>query len=276
MIPSDNSKLKSLWGIHLWHSDMSSCSQRVRIALAEKGLEYTSHIINLHKGENASEAYQSIHPQGLVPAMVIDGVLYIESIDLIDEIDCRGGKPLLRPSDTKALSEMDVLMRRADQAQLALKLLTFEFLFSAAPPPSKEAFDAFQKNHKNEYLKKFFRDFTKGFSRDRLKKAVCESDDDFIVLEKYLSDGRQFLVGDSFSLADIAWMPNFHRFALLGWPFKNYPRLNEWFDRVKMRRSFQTGLLDWEPKAFIDLVGPTIIARQKAGDGVASYIKDAK
>lgn len=271
-IRSKNKYLKYLRGLHLWHADMSSCSQRVRIALSEKGLIYTSHLINLQAGENASAAYQSIHPQGLVPAMVIDGELFVESIDIIDEINRQEEEPFLIPKDTRAASEMDVLMKRADEAQPALKLLTFEFLFNAAPPPPKDVFDAFQKNHKNEYLKTFFRDFAKGFSRDRVTEAVRKSQGDFMFLETILSDGRPYLAGGQFSLADIAWMPNFRRFALFGWPFEKYPGLHSWFERVKTRPSHKQGLLDWEPKPFLHLVGPKIAARELAGDGVASYI----
>ena len=78
--------LKSLEGLHLWHAPMSSCSQRVRIALAETGRAYESHVINLEKDEHATPEYQAIHPKGLVPALVDNGHLFIESIDIIRHI----------------------------------------------------------------------------------------------------------------------------------------------------------------------------------------------
>jgi GST-like protein len=36
-------------GLHLWHGDFSSCSQRVRITLAEKNLNWESHLISITK-----------------------------------------------------------------------------------------------------------------------------------------------------------------------------------------------------------------------------------
>lgn len=53
-IPTSNPELTGLEGIHLWHAGLSTCSQRVRITLAELKQSYESHIVNLHAGENAS------------------------------------------------------------------------------------------------------------------------------------------------------------------------------------------------------------------------------
>ena len=270
-IDTNNAALKTLKGMHIWHADMSSCSQRVRIALAEKNQNYTGHLINLHAGENASEEFQAIHPKGLVPAMVIDGKLYIESVDIIDEIDRHDGTPTLRPTDGTE-DEVLRIMSVADKAQTPLKLLTFEFLFSAAPPPPIEILEAFQRNHKNEYLKKFHRDFGAGFSRDRVYEAAAQCHIDFKMLDNLLADGRPYLAGENFSLADVAWMPNFHRFDLILWPFENYPHLKAWFASVKQRKSYQDGLVDWEPEGFNDMVAPAIAARKKKGDGVDAYL----
>ena len=272
--PIDKS-LKALSGIHLWHAPMSSCSQRVRIALAEKGLEFTGHLIDLNGGENATEEYQRIHPDGLVPAMVINGDLIIESIDIILEIDERFHFRSLTPMNGNSESAMRELLQRANTAQSSLKLLTFEFLFRAAPPPSEESFDDFQRTHKNEALKKFHRDFAEGFSRERVKDSVAKSDEDFSALDALFVDGRSYLGGDRFSLADIAWMPNFHRFELINWPFDRYPNLPAWFERVKERPSYRTGLVEWEPGKLLDIVRPTLNERVRNGDGIEQYLSSA-
>lgn len=120
--PQDQS-LKALKGLHLWHAPMSSCSQRVRITLSEVNRPFESHVIHLENDEHASAEYQRIHPKGLVPAIVDDGRLYIESVDIISHIAGDGTQLAARAG--KNLLEM------ADSAQLDLKLLTFEFLFRA-------------------------------------------------------------------------------------------------------------------------------------------------
>lgn len=266
-IESVDASLKSLQGIHLWHAALSSCSQRVRLALQEKGLSFESHEIDLQAGENASEAYQRIHPKGLVPAMVIDGDLFVESVDIILEIDRRFPQPplMFEVSDTKAILE------RADAAHPSLKLLTFEFLFSVAPPPPRAHKDAFQRDHKNVDLKKFHADFAAGFERPRIEEAARRSMEDFEALESLLSDGRSYLAGVRFSLADIAWMPNVHRYSLFGWPFDRTPHLAKWFARMQSRSSYRQALAALQPPFINDVIVPKIKQRQRSGDGVETY-----
>ena len=69
-IEPEDQTLKTLSGLHLWHAPMSSCSQRVRIALAETGQDYVSHPIDLERDEPATSAYQAMHSKELVPVHV--------------------------------------------------------------------------------------------------------------------------------------------------------------------------------------------------------------
>lgn len=260
--PKDPS-LKSLDGIHLWHAPMSSCSQRVRITLAESDKSFSSHIIHLEKDEHASPEYQRIHPKGLVPALVENGKLYIESIDIIRHI--AGKDSPLANVGSSALLEM------ADEAQLDLKLLTFEFLFKGGPSPSPEEIKVFQDNHKNEWLQQFRTDFAKGFDTTRINEAIARTDKGFQYLEKTLSDGRTFLEGDQFTLSDIAWMPNVHRFMLMDWPFERTPNLQLWFDNISKRPSYQKALLDWQPEPAVDTFKVYTRQCQDAGTDIRSF-----
>jgi len=235
--PKDLS-LKTLSGLHLWHAPMSSCSQRVRIVLAETGQSFESHPIDLGTDEHASEAYQAIHPKGLVPALVDDGHLFIESIDIIRHV--AGDATELGKTASPEVLQM------ADDAQLDLKLLTFEFLFRALPPPPVGQAEAFQAAHHNDWLKQFRKDFAAGFDPARIDAAVRRTDAGFKVLNDLLSDGRRYLSGGVFTLSDVAWMPNVHRFNLMGWPFDRTPHLHTWFDRVSQRPSYSSALLAWQ------------------------------
>lgn len=269
VIETDNPKLKTLEGIHLWHAGMSTCSQRVRITLAELGKPFESHIVDLHSGENASEDYQQIHPDGVVPAMVHEGTLIIESNDIIAYLDKTLGSGQLRPPAQE--SDIARLLKQAGEAQPDLKLCTFEFLFSALPPASEAARENYRKNHKNEWLKNFHDDFNAGFQRSRVHAAVDKVRADFQMLDQLLSDGRTWLAGNQFSLADISWMPNFHRFDLIGWPWHGYPHLSRWFASASARDSYRSALQDWEPQALIDTVMPKLVARRNSGDGIETY-----
>ncbi|MEP0940668.1 MAG: glutathione S-transferase family protein [Rhizobiaceae bacterium] len=258
-----NPSLKSLKGRHLWHAPMSSCSQRVRIVLNETGQDYDSHLVNLEKDEHATPEYQAIHPKGLVPAYVNDGKLFIESVDIIQQI--AGPKSELLSAADPQLLEM------ADEAQTDLKLLTFEFLFRFAGPAPQDKSDAFQAAHQNDVLKQFKLDFAKGFERERIDAAVNRTAAGFQHLNDLLADGRMFLSGNRFSLSDIAWMPNFHRFQLMEWPFERTPNLQAWFGRVAARDSYQVGLVDWQPAPLRAEFAKYVAKRRDEGTDIAQF-----
>ena len=57
----------------------SSASYRVRIALNLAGIAYCSVPVDLLKKEHKSPEHLKRNPQGLVPALEIDGVLFTQS-----------------------------------------------------------------------------------------------------------------------------------------------------------------------------------------------------
>lgn len=262
LVETQNSALTVLTGLHLWHAPLSSCSQRVRLVLAEMGRPFESHLVNLEAGEHATEEYQAIHPKGVVPALVDDGKLIIESIDII--------RHLAEGNDDLTSADAD-LLALADGAQLDLKLLTFEFLFRGAPPADPAKAEAFQNNHRNAWLRRFYLDFQAGFDRDRIENAVRRTDAAFRVLDARLADGRSYLSGEAFSLSDIAWIPNVHRFSLMGWPFETLPNLPAWFDRVKNRPSFKEALLDWQPAELRNAFAVYTLRRSEEGTDIRAF-----
>lgn len=261
--------LKHLKGIHLWHSGMSNCSQRCRITLAEFGQEFESHLVNPQKGEHATEEYHQINPKGVVPALVHDGTLIIESTDIIDYLDSTFGNGVLRPAHLEAAIAES--LEHASQSQLALKYCTFEFFFQHGPRASDEAFQQIIAGLHSKVMQDFWHDYRKGFSRERIHEMVSRAHEDFLRREEVLSDGREWMAGDQFSLADIAWMPNFHRFDLLGWPLEIYPNLMRWFERASARPSYRKALDGWEPKALMEKVLPILDERRARGDGIDNY-----
>jgi maleylacetoacetate isomerase len=66
----------------------SSAAYRVRIALNLKGLGPERAFVHLRKGEQRSEDYLALNPQGLVPALVTDeGVVLTQSLAIIEYLD---------------------------------------------------------------------------------------------------------------------------------------------------------------------------------------------
>ena len=113
--------------------------------LAEKGQDWVSHLILIPKGENTTPEFLAINPKGLVPVLIHDGELMIESIDIIDYLD-QTFPPPLRPREAELQQRMDDWLRRAD-----LKVLSHEFLFRAVRKISTADMENFEKNVANDH-----------------------------------------------------------------------------------------------------------------------------
>ncbi|MEJ0099694.1 MAG: glutathione S-transferase C-terminal domain-containing protein [Pseudomonadota bacterium] len=63
---------------------------------------------------------------------------------------------------------------------------------------------------------------------------------------------QPWLTGESFTMADIALAPYLNRLDALSmqgmWKNGRYPRVEDWFDRLRARRSFVPALRDWVPR----------------------------
>ena len=256
--------IKNLRGLHVWHAELSSCAQRVRITLDEKALEWEGHLIDIPKNEHATPEYQTINPKGLIPAFVDHGTLLIESCDIIDYIDRNYPEPLLRPSNPQLKSKLEGWLDRADKAQTDLKLLSHEFLFRPRKPMTAAEIENFETNHNNKTLVDFLREWqgSEMFPKIRLDTAVTRTDADFKDLDAALDD-QHWLLGDQFTLADIAWMPNIHRMMLMEWPLDRYKNLSRWFNQIKTRSSYQSALVAWEPEGLRDRFASYLTKRKK-------------
>src|SRR5258707_15488703 len=85
--------------LELYHSVNSVCAQKVRVALAEKGLEYREHLMTL-RGDQFDEKYMKLNPNAVVPTLVHDGRPVIESSVILYYIDEAVPNPPARmPSD---------------------------------------------------------------------------------------------------------------------------------------------------------------------------------
>lgn len=77
----------------------SSSAYRVRIALNLKGVDYRGVEIDLVRGEQEEAAYRAVNPQGLVPALDVDGQVITQSLAIIEWLDSAFPEPPLLPSD---------------------------------------------------------------------------------------------------------------------------------------------------------------------------------
>ncbi|MED6255516.1 Glutathione S-transferase zeta-1 [Ataeniobius toweri] len=89
----------------------SSCSWRVRIAFALKGIEYNHVAVNLIKdgGQQFTEQYKTLNPMQQVPAVEIDGTTLFQSLAVIQYIDETRPGPRLLPVDPKARAQVRMI-----------------------------------------------------------------------------------------------------------------------------------------------------------------------
>lgn len=78
----------------------STAAYRVRMALNLKGIDYTSVPVDLVRdgGEQYQDEYLSLNPQGLVPALEIDGRVITQSTAIIEYLEETRPWPPLLPS----------------------------------------------------------------------------------------------------------------------------------------------------------------------------------
>jgi glutathione S-transferase len=245
---TSNPKIKSLQGVHLYHFGMSSCSQRVRFALEEKGIEWQSHPVNLHLMENATSEYQQIHPKGYVPAFIHDGTLLLESVDIIAYVDDVFDGPELHPNNEKQKCEMQKWIDLSNANQWCLKHLTYELIFKKLGHYSdpKEV-DYYLAHQKNPELLQFVKDFVAGFSDELVQSKINEAYEFLSALNERLC-AADYLAGNGFSLADIAAIVNVHRYKLCGLHVEQYANLVQWYTKVAARDGFQRAVVAWEPR----------------------------
>lgn len=126
IVTPTNKSVTELEGLHLFHADISNCSMRVRMVLAEKELPWTSHHLDLRKKETVTPEYFGIHPKGLVPTLVHNGVVHVESNEIIAYLDETYPDPPLQPQSAKEREVMHEWLRTATEIHVpAVKTLIY-------------------------------------------------------------------------------------------------------------------------------------------------------
>ena len=175
--------------------------------------------------------------------------MIIESNDIIDYLDQRFPEPPLRPTDEVELERMYFWLQRATSIHVkAVKTYIYEKRVAGTMAQSEEERVAYRKLQTNPELLEFHRKSSSNeFTQEELLAARNTLDDCFADAEAALV-GNEWLAGNSFSLADIAWMPLYFTLKeLAGYDFESLPRVKDWADRISCRNSYQRAVIDWWP-----------------------------
>ena len=246
IVPADKS-VGTFEGIHLYHGDISNCSMRVRMTLIEKGLPWTSHHLDLKRKENISDAYFGINPNGLVPTLIDNGVVHIESNDIIDYLDETYPEPSLRPPGDEG-GMLEWLRLAASIHVPAVKPYVYATMMQKKLKKTAEEQKKYDELQKNEELKEFHARHAGGsaFGETDIDRARGILGECFAKLESALED-RAWIMGDRFTLADISWIPLHFVLIGCGYPFENYQNISRWAAAHRDKESYRDGILKWCP-----------------------------
>jgi glutathione S-transferase len=235
-------------GVHVLHFAGSSCSQKLRIFLNLKGIQWESHLVDLFTNENFRPWFLGINPRGLVPVLVHDGAVHIESNDIIQYLEKTFPTPKLIPAGHE--NEVTALLKHEDDLHLDLRTLSFRFVFNPPGPPkpaaSLESYAANgsgtvqgAKDREKEIQIEFWqRAAQEGFTDDRARASAQKFRAEFDALDKRLIQSP-YLMGDAVSVLDIAWLVYAHRLSLGGYPFERlHPRVSAWKEKLAARPEF--------------------------------------
>jgi len=229
--------------LELYHYGDSLCSMKVRLCLIEKGVDYESRFVDLMKFENLKEDYKKLNPNGVVPTIVHDGTPIIESSVINQYIDEVFDGPLLTPEDPAARARMRIWTKLQDDViHPAVQKPTFNLLIKPKlAVKSDEELDNWLDSHPLEKSRKLF----KGAARGPVDEAALEDAKGqfkfvFDRMEAALED-NDWLCGDEYSLADVAYAPMLDRLAQCEFTevFDDYPNLQAWSERVRGRAAFE-------------------------------------
>jgi glutathione S-transferase len=228
----------------LYHGLASTCSKKVRLCLAEKGLEYESRLLNLQKFEQHDPDYLKLNPKGVVPTLVHDGAPICESTHIIDWLEEHFPEPSLTPSDEAGRAKMKAWEKWSDDIgyaavyvptwdklsrPVAEKLTDAELETTLARIPTEERRQRWQQVARG------------GFSDAEIQGAFEKMTLTFATMEADLANG-EFLAGDAFSLAECAMLPFVERMTDLRPDLTapaDYPNVHRWLARLAERPSWQ-------------------------------------
>jgi len=224
----------------LYHSGLTTCSRQVRHCLREKGLAYQSRYINLLRFEHLSPEYLRLNPNGVVPTLVHDDHVVINSACINEYIDEAFPQPRLAPSDPKDRARMRYWTWTADDTHLqgarmtrnqrlkssveSMSAADTALVLGAMPVPARR--ERWQKQAAG------------GHSAEEMETALAHVRFIAEQMEAELSTRGPWLAGETFSLGDISMGSIVHRVNELYpelLPREAYPRVNEWFARVMAR-----------------------------------------
>ena len=233
--------------LELYHSVNSVCAQKVRVVLAEKGLEYREHLMTL-RGDQFDEEYMKLNPNAVVPTLIHDGRPVIESSVILYYLDEAFPNPPLMPADLHLRARVRQFNKLIDEyVHNSCTILTFATAFRPwfAGLSGEEIEQRLAKSPSRQRTE-YKRDVAlNGLDSRYVRDALGHHEKLLKTMAAALVEGP-WLAGEAFSLADAAVIPYLLRLDLLRLRsfFSGVKGLDTWYERMRARPSVKKELLD--------------------------------
>jgi glutathione S-transferase len=240
-----DSAVRKWRGIHLLHYGGSPSSQKVRILLGEKNLAWESHYIDLAKHQHVTAWFLRINPRGVVPVLVHDGAVHVESIDIMEYVDAlRSERAPFFPKDSKTRASFREELAFQSSLRLAARALSVRFMpRQASFINDRQALDDYRKNGRPDVSRDMEIAWWQsaadnGVSRETLIESFAVHRRALRRLEDQLQS-REWLYGKRISVIDIAWFTTIHGLKVLGYDLSRHPYLLSYYERLLLRPAFR-------------------------------------
>ncbi|TWT15305.1 glutathione S-transferase family protein [Reyranella sp. CPCC 100927] len=234
--------------LRLHHNLFSASSQKVRLALAEKHIAWESVEVDLQAGQQHTPAYRALNPRGVVPTLVHNDAILIESAAILEYLDDVFPEPALRPVDPVARQRMRAWIRRLDDVHHpANGMMHYAVLgrptLRALSSDRLSALLQAMPNRRDRTLRAAAAHL--GVDAPEFADAVLTQEEMLDAMNDALT-GSACLVGDTVSLADLTALPYVARLEQMGLAVliesAGRQALADWYGRMKRRASWQTAI----------------------------------
>ena len=229
----------------LYHAHHSTCSQKVRLVLHEKGLPFDGVVLDLGKKDQLTPDYLALNPNGVVPTLVDDGTPIIESSVICEYLDEKWPQTPLVPEDIVARARMRGWMHYIEEVAVpAIRVPSFNraflYRFDGLDQTRFEAEQVKVRKVRKELFQCM--GSPRGFSREQVDRALAKLGETCRRMDEAVAKRGPWLMGEQFTLADVMVMPSIERLNDLGlsnvWEGK-YPGVSAWYALLQARPSFQ-------------------------------------
>jgi glutathione S-transferase len=229
--------------LELYHAAASTCSQKVRLALAEKGIAWTGHALNLRAFDQLKPEFLAINPAGMVPVLVHDGHVLTESMVINEYLDETFPAVPLRPADALGRARVrEWTLYISTEPTWAIKAPSYQKNIRPAlhGTMSDAAFAAIAARMPDrENAQRWVAAVTRGFTQAELDTELARMAKTLDRMQAALEKSN-WLAGEQYTLADVDMAPFIHRLAGVGETamIEARPRAADWYARMQARPAF--------------------------------------